>query len=203
MEVERSVSNELARTAAIMQRFGFELRLADPNSADTLAAAEDRIGIEFDRHVREYFLACDGSFRHLSVAVMTDEITPCRLPSLRECLSWWEEWLPYDQGIHDQLGLPESCDPRIRNQIVHRLWFPLAEFNGWSTSVFFDADPVSPGERGQIIAYQHDPDGMYFVAANFAEFLATSNDHLEAHGRELLFVDGQPAVDAPPRSGAS
>ena len=78
-------------------------------------------------------------------------------------------------------------DARIQpSYIRHKLWFPLASFNGGSTLLLYDADPTKHGRSGQIIVYQHDPDAIYYVAASFLEFLEKSNDLLAIHADELL-----------------
>jgi cell wall assembly regulator SMI1 len=161
-------------------------------------AAQRETGIDFDTTLRDYFALCNGSRGHLAGAVVTDELTPLTFPPLHECLSWWEQWLPYDAQVQADLGAPEHCDARVRPMLVNARWFPLAEFNGWSTTVYFDADPTFAGVSGQAIAYQHDPDAMYWIGATFLEFLKSSNDLLESRGRELLFIDGSPTFIAPP-----
>src|SRR5262249_43135964 len=130
------------------------------------------------------------------LAVQTDELTGCSLASVPEAVAWWNEWLPDDERIHRQFwgegnerGEP-GRDARIQpDYFVHKLWFPFAEFNGWSTAAYFDADPTDHGTYGQIVVYQHDPDAVYFLAPNVLEFLRQSNDRLEKHADELLFCD--------------
>jgi len=199
--VERSVKGELDRAVSVMRSHGFDLRLPAPASAQDVTAAERQTGIKFDDDFREYFNACNGS-NELAAAVMTDELTPCVLASLQECVEQWSQWLPYDAAVQKMFGDPEPHDPRIKARLVNRLWFPLAEFNGWSTTVFFDGDPGLGGRVGQIIVYQHDPDAMYYVAPTFGEFLALSNDFIMRHATELLLLDGDPVAAAPPRIGA-
>jgi cell wall assembly regulator SMI1 len=194
----RSIQGELERAVAALGRFGFRLTLDPPPSADEVDAAQRITGIPFDQHLAEYFWLCNGSRGHLAAAVMTDELTPLNLPPLHECVSWWKQWLPYDARVQDDLGVPETCDPRIRPLLVNAKWFPLAEFNCWSTAIYFDVDPTADGVHGQAIAYQHDPDGMYWVGATWLEFLETSNELLERSGRDLLFIDGRPTFMAPP-----
>ena len=65
----------------------------------------------------------------------------------------------------------ENMIDRIAEGFLHHnKWFPIAEFNGYSTSVYFDAGPSPCGKHGQIIVYQHDPDANYYVAENVLEF---------------------------------
>jgi cell wall assembly regulator SMI1 len=192
---------ELERMAGILRQNGFRLELDPPASAQEIASAEFETGIRFDEGLRSLFSLNNGSRGRTCLAIQSDELTPCSLSSIQEDLSWWREWLPYDSRIQGMFGAGEpGRDPRIRpDYFVHRAWFPLAEFNYWSTAVYFDADPTPEGTYGQIIAYQHDPDAVYFIAQDIGEFLQLSNERLAENANDLLFVDGFPSVSAPAR----
>lgn len=125
---------------------------------------------------------------------MTDELTPCDLLPVDVALKWWKEWLPYDQSMYEEWTESEyPRDLRIRpGWLKHSKWLQIADFNCGGTSVNFDADPSGEGKYGQIIAYQHDPDAMYYVADSFLEFFKLSNTILAEKGLDILFVDGKP-----------
>jgi cell wall assembly regulator SMI1 len=107
--------------------------------------------------------------------------------SLPDALNAWVGTGPHEAPRYDHLELP-ARDPRIQQDVVtHPGWFPLAEVNGGSTLLYFDDAPNAHGRRGQIIVYQHDPDEVFYVADDFAEFLVTSNDLLERCWDELFF----------------
>jgi cell wall assembly regulator SMI1 len=72
------------------------------------------------------------------------------------------------------------------NLWVNKKWFPFGDFNGGGTQIYWDADPTGTGNIGQIIAYQHDPDAIYYVAPDFISFLRKSNDLLQENRRQLI-----------------
>jgi hypothetical protein len=113
---------------------------------------------------------------------------PLAFLELEEALSKWALFSPYDRSVYEEWNVKSrKRDSRIQPfYIRHKLWFPLADFNGGSTLLLYDADPTKRGRFGQIIVYQHDPDAIYYVAGSFLEFLETSNDLLDIHANELL-----------------
>jgi cell wall assembly regulator SMI1 len=197
--MDSSILAEVDRLRGIMSGFGFALPNALPATLDDITLLETETGIRFDQHLREFYQFSNGSLKARWLAVMTDELTPCEIRPIADCLSWWREWLPYDDGVHALFGPGESGrDPRIRpHYSVHRHWLPVAESNCWGTTVFFDADPSPLGNHGQIIVYQHDPDAVYYAASNFLEFFRRSNDFVTTHGRSILFCDGKPSRRLP------
>jgi cell wall assembly regulator SMI1 len=42
------------------------------------------------------------------------------------------------------------------------------------------------GRAGQIIVYQHDPDGIYYVAPDLVSFLRLSNELLREEAEEYI-----------------
>lgn len=92
------------------------------------------------------------------------------------------------------MGEPGSLDhqtpPRDRriahSAWVHPRWLPFAEFNEGGTTVYYDADPGPGGAVGQVIVFQHDPDGIYYIAEDVAEFVRASNALLAADLEELI-----------------
>ena len=199
------VRAEFERMTDILRRNGFHLTFDQPVLAHELSDAEAATGIRFDEGLRALYSLASGSLRRTCLAVLTDELTPCCLVSLQDTVAWWREWLPYDDRIHMQFWGDNGPrgevgrDPRIQPDcFVNRSWLPIAEFNGWSTAVYFDAAPTTKGSYGQIIAYQHDPDAVYFLAENIVGFLRISNDRLETHAKDLLFCDGRPSSFSPP-----
>jgi cell wall assembly regulator SMI1 len=190
---------ELERTKVILRRSGFELEFGPGAAAPALAECEAVTGIQFDESMRTLFSVIDGSPRRRCLAVQTCWLAPCNFATLSQSLTWWREWLPYDERIHrqfwgdfDERG-EAGRDARIQpDYFVHRGWFPFSEWNCWATTVYFDADPTPLGKYGQIIAYQHDPDAVHYLAPNLLEFLRQSNERLEANIDTLLYCDGEP-----------
>ncbi|MBS1794663.1 MAG: SMI1/KNR4 family protein [Acidobacteria bacterium] len=178
---------EIERLARILEANGREFAPVAGVDPEKPAAAEARLGFALDEDLKALWLFSDGSDNAYWFSVFSDEQTLCTFPSFDEALAQWAMFLPYDARHYEEWRLfPEDHrDPRIQPVLIHRNWFPCAEFNGFSTSVQFDADPTDKGRFGQIIVYQHDPDAVYFVAENFLEFFRMSNDRLDAHLREM------------------
>ena len=66
--------------------------------------------------------------------------------------------------------------------------------NGTGCYIYFDGAPAPQGNYGQIIAFQHDPDVVFYLAPDFLTFFRQSNDAFEmaiANGEtaESMFLD--------------
>ncbi len=127
----------------------------------------------------------------LTLAVMSDELTRVEFVDLGDAYKAWSWFADCDDSVEGGEWWDSSRirDDRIAKGFLHHnKWFPIAEFNGYSTSVYFDARPSPGGKHGQIIVYQHDPDAIYYVAEDVVEFVKKSNDLLENNLTQLLFV---------------
>lgn len=106
-------------------------------------------------------------------SIFTDELTPAHFWSISESI----EFLEY---LHQEDYQSEFCpqkserDKRIKSGWKNKKWLPFAGFNGFATVIMLDNDPTSFGNSGQVIAYQHDPDAIYYVADSLSDFLDTS-----------------------------
>ncbi len=167
--------------------------------------AERDSGIAFDEELRAFFAALGGKGRGLSVVVTTDEVTVCETVSLNEALECRpRKPLPWSKPFHYR-GRLVSPDARVQPFLAHPKWLPLAECNGGSTTVFFDGAPAASGRHGQIIAYQHDPDAVYWIASSVAALLEQSIAHFEEHGLSDADPELEETADAspPPFAGPS
>ncbi len=189
-----AIQEELEKLRTVLAGYGLSLSLAPPVEEGVFAQVEAETGIRLDDALQELYRTTNGSEWKEWLVVYTDELTRCELLSLEECLEKWQEWLPYDEKIRANWGPVEAGrDPRIRAEgYVHRSWFPIAQFNEGGTIVYFDADPAPAGKYGQIIAYQHDPEAVYYVAEDFVTCLRNSTATLSEKGEDLLFLDGEP-----------
>lgn len=183
------LAQEVETLKRVLEGNGLEFAPRGGAGAELIAEVEAEVGITFDADLKEFWRMTNGSDRnHSWFAVFSDELTPCSFASVedaRECWSWLS---PYDEPVYEEWNDETAVrDARIQPAyLVHRLWFPIAEFNNFSTSVLFDGDPTAEGRYGQIIVYQHDPDAVYYVAESFLEFFRKSNALLEANAKELL-----------------
>jgi len=182
------LTNEIERLKSILASHGIEFKPCDGARPADIKKVEDEVGIQFDSDLKDFWQFTNGSGREKWSAVVSDQLTPCRFISVAEGREYWSWFLPYDKGVYEEWSADSpNRDERIRPDILHhRLWFPIAEFNGFSTSVYFDADPSEKGKYGQIIVYQHDPDAVYYLADNFLDFFKRSNDMLSTVKKEDL-----------------
>jgi len=181
------LETEIARLKRILESNGLEFILTEGASADKLAVIESQIGFTLDENLKAFWQFSNGSSDDFWFTVFSDEKTPCNFPSIEEAVEQWSLFVPNDDSTYEEFRrLEGEGDERIQPALVHALWFPFAEFNGYLTSVLFDADPTSKGNYGQIIVYQHDPDRVYYVAGNFLQFFKKSNDTLEVNLKDLF-----------------
>jgi internalin A len=182
------LTREVERLRNILLSHGLEFSLCEGAKPGEIAKVESEVEITFDADLRDFWQLTNGSDNETWFAVFSDELTPCVFPSIEDARECWSWFLPYDESFYEEWSdVSVERDMRIQPKYVHhRLWFPIAEFNGYSTSVYFDGDPTGRGKYGQIIVYQHDPDDIYYVGESFMDFFKRSNDLLEAHAQELL-----------------
>ena len=182
------LKQEVTRLERALSSSNLEFQPAKGADTHQIGLIEKETGIKLDPDLRDFYKFTNGSGRAIWFAVLSDQLTPCVFPEIEDSREGWSWFLPYDQSIYDEWSdFASSRDERIQpGYLHHRLWFPIAEFNGYSTSVYFDADLASKGQYGQIIVYQHDPDAVYYVADSFLDFFRKSNDLLEQNAKDLL-----------------
>jgi len=188
--MKSELKSEINRLHRVLESNGLEFKLSEGASADSITKIETKIGFTLDANLKDFWQFSNGSNFEYWFAVFSDEPTPCNFPSIEYAFEEWSAYVPYDNPVYEEYKLAEDeRDERIQPTLIHEFWFPFAEFNGFSTSVRFDANPTNKGTYGQIIVYQHDPDGIHYVANNFLEFFRKSNDSLEANIREIFLLD--------------
>jgi len=192
---ERAVATELARLRALHARFGTTTRLAHGASAQAIEIAEMNVGTRFDPALGAFYLAHDGSNDTTAFAVHTDDWMPCDWLSLAHgsalCPYENEPWTDTFRIRGKEIG----PDPRVQPSLRHCGWFPIGCTNRGSTIIYWDSVPTVNGRRGQIIAYQSDPDAVYWVAESLEEFLAVSNRALEVRGPWMFASSWPPSCD--------
>ncbi len=154
-----------------------------------LAKVEAAYGLPLDPDLRALWRFTQGSASGTPwFCVRTDELALCELMPPDEVLEFTElEPLEVSPEQHfEWAGRPLNSDPRVGPFLRHPRWLPFAEFNGLGTTVLLDGAPGPEGKPGQIIAFQHDPDAVYFTAGSFLEFFAQSNALYEAQGAALV-----------------
>lgn len=190
--MQQEVSSFISELKAMFGRFRELSFSTQPGAtADQIAAVEKAAGIVFDDTLKSLWMFSNGSARTDWFGVFTDENTACEFLSVDESLKAWREWNGLGEKWGGQ-GLPDrnSRDRRIQLDWKEE-WFPFAEFNGCATMILFDPVPSPAGKYGQIIAYQHDPDAVYYVAESTAAYLKMSAKILEPCLQELAKIKAE------------
>lgn len=146
---------------------------ANENDLDTL---EKQTGIVIAGGLRTLWSLANGAqYRKYGTPVFGVDIEgliPCGFLSIDEAIETrkrlLEEWDPLPEDI-------THGDTRIAPLGINPGWIPFGEFNGEGTVLFYDSSPGPDGTVGQVIAFEHDPDGMYCLADSFDEFFLLSN----------------------------
>ena len=150
-----------------------------PATEDQLSELENVTGISIHGGLRELWLLSNGAqyrkYGTPAFGVYTDEAVPCNFFSIQQSIKAWREVQWGDFNGYEQ---ETPRDSRIKPGWSNPRWLPFAQFNGYGTVVYYDADPAIDGQIGQIIAYQHDPDAIYWLANSFGEFFEKSNQLL-------------------------
>lgn len=182
------VEREFARLQRVFKQIGRPLKLAPPAPEERIAAIEQITGINPDESLKDLWRISNGSAQRnwfADGAELGDaDFLPLQFMSIRDGLSFWQHFLPYDEKTYADWYDDESWgkrDPRIQRHFLrHRKWLPFAEFNGGSELLQLDYDPTPAGQAGQVIKFSHDPDAIFWKQASFLEFFQRSNDLLES-----------------------
>ena len=181
-----ALAAELARTRAVFDSVEHPFPEQTGATEAELQRVEDETGITLAGDLADLYRLMDGSDYEKVLAVRSDELTALNFSSLADALSLWRATSEIAEAERE-LDREAVPDGRIRHAAwANPQWFPFAEFNAGSTSVYYDADPGPGGTVGQVIVYQHDPDGVYYVAPDFLSFLRMSNELLAANAQECV-----------------
>ena len=146
---------------------------------------EQRTNIRFDEDLKDFFRQLGGNGADGQSLFAVEAAGPVLL-GLRApgaAIADWSDQKAYP--LHE--GDIPPRDTRIQRDVVsHPGWFPLAEFDDGTTTLYYDTAPTPQGQSGQIIAYLHDANEVLFVADDFVSFLERSNELLEKSGRGLV-----------------
>jgi cell wall assembly regulator SMI1 len=192
------VEAALRRMRDLVESLGEQPKWPAGATSKQLRAAEREAGLALDEEAHALFETLNGSARQSCVAVDTYGPVACELLGLDDALRLRPHGaIPWTRRFHYRGGLV-APDPRVQPYLAHPKWFPIAEVNGGSTLVLYDGAPAPPGRAGQIIAYQHDPDAVFWIASSVTAFLSASNALLEAQGRSLILGEPDAYTSASP-----
>ncbi|MGB2955531.1 MAG: SMI1/KNR4 family protein [Anaerolineales bacterium] len=183
---------EFDRLNKLLISVGIEFPDTDGAKRRDFRRIRKKTGIELFGDLVELYEIRNGSEGKLVFVVITDGWVPCEFLSVNQAIDSWGFYSSnpadsFERANRQYIGIQESPPRDVRIQQEpwwNKAWFPFAEFNG--TQIFLDVDPSPSGLVGQIIAYQHDPDAIHYVAPDFLSFLKKSNDLLEKHSQELF-----------------
>lgn len=184
--MRRALKRELDRLFALRERQGSPLTRRDGASDEDITLAEERCRIRFDEDFRDlYRFSNGGSYLDTWFAAVTDQLHPFRfypLADVCQVLGWTTDSV-CSPGLENG-GLPR--DRRIQPFDRHTRWVPFADWANGDAILYFDADPTTEGNFGQIISFQTEPDSIRWVATDIVTFFRESNDLLSRHGARLL-----------------
>ncbi|MBA2114890.1 SMI1/KNR4 family protein [Bremerella alba] len=180
-----TIHAEFERLSRVFDRIGFPLKTAPPASNTQIDTLTEVTGITVCDDLKDLWQLSNGSRKYFWLADGEDEeFTPHAFLSIKEVISQWKLFAPYDQALYSQWHDNESWgerDPRIQRYFLrHRKWLAFTNSYGSNQQLYFDADPTQQGTYGQMIMFVHDPDGVYWSGKSFLSFFKRSNDLLEA-----------------------
>jgi cell wall assembly regulator SMI1 len=168
-------------------RFSFDRH--PPATSGQLADAERQLGFEFTDELRELWLFSNGSNGGVWFCQRLEKSLGLgsrafNLFSLDAALhrqsqfneKWFEIWDGPPPG-----DPPGYRDPRIQPDFMHhQRWLNIGELPGGIDALRFDTIPTDQGRYGQIIAFQHDPDDILYVAPTIVSLLQQTCEILDA-----------------------
>ena len=186
------IETEIGRLRQIFDDIGVELLLQPGASEDELATFEEKVGVQFDDHLRSLWMFSNGSGRQVWFSGDENvvhwgyvglQFTPFEFYSIEQAANDWDLFQPYGESFYSEWkydGDEGKTDPRVQQTFLHhKKWVPIGRFPIGSNTLYFDADPTSIGNTGQVIEYIHDPDRIEYKASSFLEFFRRSNNALE------------------------
>ncbi len=180
---------EWQRLERVLKGFGLPVDPLPGVPDAELDAWERAFGLSLDRDLRDLYRFTRGSRSSTPwLCVRTDELALLTLMDPKESLEFAgvQPLAVEEEDRIEWQGRRLNSDPRIAPFLRHPKWLPFAEFNGLGTALMLDGAPGSSGTAGQLIAFQHDPDSLWWQAASFLELFARSNALYAEHGTMLL-----------------
>ncbi|MFE4571638.1 SMI1/KNR4 family protein [Paenibacillus chitinolyticus] len=151
---------------------------------EQFAVLEMKYGVILPDDFKEFYRYKNGSGYHFHILYPSygeGAVSPFYLLSLEEIDKLKAYFCSEDILLSEHFEEDEIArlDKRIRPYYGNRKWLPIAQLAGGSLYLMLDFDPSEHGKAGQVIAFVHDPDFIYYAADSFAELLDISNKNLE------------------------
>lgn len=153
-------------------------------SEESIQELEKHFDIKLPEDFKEFYRYKEGSGYHFHILYPEYNencISPFYLFSFDEMKETKKYFCCDDELLSEYYDDNDisTLDSRIKPYISNRKWIPFAQLGGGSLYLMLDYDPASNGKAGQIIAFIHDPDFIYYIAESFTELLKNSNENLQ------------------------
>jgi cell wall assembly regulator SMI1 len=194
---EHLVLREFARLRSQLMDLTQRWSPQPPITPRDLETVKRATGGNLPSDLRSLYELSNGSADESWFFLVTDELTPCSFLSIPEIVAFYAQSADLfdtsgaaiqDSDRIEWRGMRLNSDRRLQPAFWNPAWIPFAQFNGGSTLVYVDQAPGPEGNRDQIIAYQHDPDAVYWIATDFLSFFTSSNDRLATNGKDFFKI---------------
>jgi cell wall assembly regulator SMI1 len=176
-----SIERQFRKANRLLKGTLFEGSFRPPATEKDLDELQIATGVTVSGGLRELWLLANGSeYRNYGTptfCAFTEGFIPCGFHSISEAVKTWSD--PDVEEDFESVVETPARDRRIKPGWVNPRWIPFGYFDAGTTRLYYDADPAPQGSIGQIIAYQHDPERMHYIAHNFSGFFWRSNLFLQ------------------------
>lgn len=180
------------------QRCWAEYQSVAPAAHDELAAFEHAFGVQFPAAWADWFSYKNGSsclFEFLYTTYKAGTVVPFTLLSLEEIREEKSYFCSENTPLKNKDGAvvttpPAGLDARIQPFAEHEKWIPIGQMLNGSVVLLLDFAPAPGGTMGQVLAYQYDPDEIYYVCETLPQLLEDTLQNL-AKGQYEKFQEHQ------------
>jgi cell wall assembly regulator SMI1 len=176
---------ELSKLYAVA---GAALRLSPGSSNAALDLTESELGFALDESIRGAWLEADGGHEWCPIFARPDYLTGYDFLSIEQALRARTNMRSRSPN-YEGYEAPEPRDTRIKPGWFQDGWLPFGSFSGSTLLLIQDYSPSDIGQRGQIIAFNHDPDTIEYVTSSFASLLAASIKSIADDPTEFIVLD--------------
>jgi len=187
--LKESIEKELHRLADKFSEHGEDIGYYPGVRESVIEEVERLTGLEFGEDLRALYKeanGCNGYTNLLFQSPEYEELCELSFYKIEEAYSTWNMFNPYDKMHYEEWELEEGdrdlVDKRVKPYLHHQYWWPIA--SGANMELYYDFDPTPDGKRGQIIAYIHDPDFIYYISGSLNELMVESYNQMDQWFRE-------------------
>lgn len=138
--------------------------------------------IQFTSELKDFYIRVNKFNDDINLLIQSPEYienkSDLTVYKIEEAYNEWKLFHPYDEEHYDEWSIDEQeisfVDKRIKPYLHHKYWWPVA--SGANIELYYDMDPTMFGRRGQMIAYVHDYDFIYYIEDSLGKLIAKSNE---------------------------